>query len=98
MRISPLLISILIATAWGQVGQPPRSTQPNDPSQSQSPRPGTPGNNHPTYRPGATTDTTQIQPKVDDKKFLKNAAMGRQTEGKLGKLAPKRPPNESAKR
>src|SRR5882757_4092266 len=93
MRISALLISVVIATSWAQVGQVPRSTQSSDPPMGQ-PRPDI---NDPTYRPGATTDTTQIQPKVDDKKFLKDAALGGMTEVELGKLAAEKASNEAVK-
>src|SRR5438105_9975890 len=95
MRRNPLLAGLLIAMAWGQAPpSTPPNTQPNSP-----PRPGLPEMNDPTYRPGAgaTTDTTQMPPRVDDKKLLKEAAMGGMTEVELGKLAAQKASNDAVK-
>jgi len=50
-------------------------------------RPTTPGINPDAPQPSVNTDTQQMRVRVDDKKFLRDAAMGGLEEVELGKLA-----------
>jgi len=67
------------------VAQAPSTGSP----QTQSPAPQMPSAQAPdgTMGPGAAAGTDTAPSKVDDKKFVKNAALGGMTEVELGKLA-----------
>ncbi|HMF77459.1 MAG TPA: DUF4142 domain-containing protein [Bryobacteraceae bacterium] len=85
IAIGTLLLFSPASTAFGQTpgsGAPGQSTPPTVPGQS------TPGVNPPS-------DT--MPPKVDDKAFLKDAAMGGMTEVELGKLASQKASRDDVK-
>jgi putative membrane protein len=48
-------------------------------------------------QPGVTNDTTQMKMKVDDKKFLQDAAMGGMAEVAMGKLAAEKGSSDAVK-
>jgi putative membrane protein len=94
MRII-LVTACVLGTAFIAQSQPPTggggqspSTPPTLP-QSQSPGAGTP------TMPGDTADT--MPRKVDDKKFVKNSALGGMTEVELGKLAAQKASSDAVK-
>lgn len=59
--------------------------------------PGGPGATGPAGGPGAGPMDTPMQTRVDDKKFLKDAAMGSMTEVQLGKLAAEKGSTDNVK-
>ena len=69
------------AQAPGSTGQPSRTM---------------PGNN-PANQPGMSNDTTQTKVKVDDKKFLQDAAMGGISQVAMGKLAAEKGSSDAVK-
>ncbi len=72
-----LAVTPVLAQAPGSMASPQSAGQPGRT---------TPANPTAT-QPGMPTDTMQTAPKVDDKKFLHDAALGGITEVELGKLA-----------
>lgn len=80
-----------MAQAPGGAGQ-----SPSTPQSSPSSRPTSPDMNGPAgSNPGNTPDTTTR--KIDDKKFLKDAAIGGMTEVELGKLAQQKASSDAVK-
>jgi putative membrane protein len=78
-----------IAQQPGGAGQ-----SPSMPQQQQSPtRPSNPDMNN----PAAQSQTEAMPPKVDDKKFAKDAAIGGMTEVELGKLAVQKASSDAVK-
>jgi putative membrane protein len=69
------------AQAPGSMGQPSRTM---------------PGNNT-ANQPGMSNDTTQTKVKVDDKKFLQDAAMGGISQVAMGKLAAEKGSSDAVK-
>lgn len=77
-------------------GSPAMAQAPGTPQPMAQPeRPGMPGTTPNT--PGITNDTTQMKTKTDDKKFVRDAAMGGLTEVELGKLAAEKGSTDSVK-
>lgn len=75
--------------------QPGGGGQSGSMPQSSPSRPSSPDMNNPTSQmPNGTAATT---PKVDDKKFAKNAALGGMTEVELGKLAVQKASSDAVK-
>jgi len=95
-----LWLSLIVAGTW-MIIQPSSSALAQVPSGHApmgSQTPSTfPGDN-PTSRPGAIpSDNTSAQAKVDDKRFVKDAAMAALTEAEVGKLATKKASSDSIK-
>lgn len=98
-----LLFSLIFAgvslciPAGGLAGaQSPGTPQQTSPSMQQ-PRSGSPGVNQPGTMTNSPSDTMQMQSKVDDKKFLKDAAIGGIAEVELGKLATQKASSDAVK-
>ena len=92
MRGNPLIRVILTGGSLCLLMGGPVQAQapsPQPPSMGQPGRTSMPGSNTPMSEqiPGAPTDTSRMQQKVDDKKFVRDAALGGLTEIELGKLA-----------
>jgi putative membrane protein len=85
------------ALMWAQNpgASPQGGAQP--PSGGVSGGPGGAGPAGPGAGPGAGPMDTPMQARVDDKKFLKDAAMGSMTETQLGKLAAEKGSSENVK-
>lgn len=92
MRSNPLLRILLAGgtlcwlTGAAAVAQVP---SPQQPSMGAPGRSGAPGSNSPMSErvPGTNTDTTETRHKVDDRRFVRDAAINGLTEVELGKLA-----------
>jgi putative membrane protein len=77
-------------------GNPVMAQAPGMPQPTMQPgRAGMPGTTPNT--PGINSDTTQMKTKVDEKKFVQDAAMGGLTEVELGKLAAEKGSTDSVK-
>jgi putative membrane protein len=85
-----LSFSIAMAQIHGSSGTSPQGSTPMG---TQPNYPGQPGINNPNV-PG---DNTQIPQKVDDRKFVKDAALGGMTEVELGKLATEKASSDAVK-
>jgi putative membrane protein len=85
------------AMMWAQNpgGSPQGGAPPS--SGGMSGAPGAAGPAGPGAGPGAGAMDTPMQTHVDDKKFLKDAAMGSMTETQLGKLAAEKASSENVK-
>jgi putative membrane protein len=77
-----------IAQAQAPGGSPPQTTPGGT---------GAPGGGPTAGTPGTMPDTTSAPNKVDDKKFMKDAAVGGMTEVELGKLAQEKAANPEVK-
>ena len=89
-------VSLCIPAGGLAVAQSPGTPQQTSPSMQQ-PRSGSPGMNQPGTMPNSPGDTMQMQSKVDDKKFLKDAAVGGIAEVELGKLATQKASSDAVK-
>ena len=96
------LLFSFILTASGLVGsialgQTPQSTQPGGAAGGPS-RPGDVTDQRSSLpQAGLPQDAQQVQSKMDDKKFLKDAAIGGMTDVELGKLAAQKASSEGVK-
>jgi putative membrane protein len=84
-----LWLSLIVAGTWIII-QPGSSALAQAPGGHVSMGGQTPSNfpgDNPTARPGAMPDNTPAQTEVDDKRFVKDAAMAALTEAEVGKLA-----------
>jgi putative membrane protein len=92
-------ISLLGAgAAMAQAGGQSPGQSPSSPQQSPPSRPTSPDMNGPAGPGGANgPDTTTMTRKVDDKKFVQDAALGGMAEVELGKLATQKASSDAVK-
>jgi putative membrane protein len=90
-------VSVCILGVCTAIAQAPGGGQsPSSPQSSPSSRPTSPDMNGPAAsRPDNTPDT--MTRKIDDKKFLKDAALGGMTEVELGRLAQQKASSDAVK-
>jgi putative membrane protein len=97
---SLLLSGISFFGAWAIMAQSPAQSPGQSPSTPQSPssRPTSPDMNGPAGSSSADNpDATAMTKKVDDKQFVKNAALGGMAEVELGKLAAQKASSDGVK-
>ncbi|HEY7211799.1 MAG TPA: DUF4142 domain-containing protein [Bryobacteraceae bacterium] len=94
-----LLFGVLCFTFVGAAtlsGQAPGSSTPQQQPMPQQ-RPSSPDMNNPSGNPGINNPDTMTTRRVDDKKFLKDAALGGMAEVELGKLAAEKGASDGVK-
>jgi putative membrane protein len=90
----------LLAMAYIALAQPPQSGQPTQPTQPQAGYPPNAGANPGSMRNDPTMGNpgnAAMPPKIDDKTFLKHAAIADVTEIELGKLAANKSSNQAVR-